>query len=97
MHSDLHTQLPPLHHRTLSISPWWVRKEEEGGRRGLASARMPQDVISPGPPVYKSCITATWCQTFPPWKECLFNRFHVNGLQRENPQPDSLLVQGTAF
>lgn len=33
-----------------------------------------------GPPVYDFCITGTRCQTFSPWKECLPNQFHVNGL-----------------
>lgn len=33
-----------------------------------------------GPPVYDFCITGARCQTFSPWKECLPNQFHVNGL-----------------
>lgn len=33
-----------------------------------------------GSTVYDFCITGAWCQTFSPWKECLPNQFHVNGL-----------------
>lgn len=40
---------------------------------------MPQDVIRLDLPFMISVLQAR-CQTFSPWKECLPNQFHVNGL-----------------
>lgn len=39
------------------------------------------------------CITGAWCQTFPPWKECLPNQFHVNGLGGNHSPLVGLRVQ----
>lgn len=88
--SDLHPSVTQERKRQdrlmLSVCPSLFNNSSERSRgrvrrkRELTEGESTTGCNEVGTPVYDFCITGAWCQTFSPWKECLPNQFHVNGL-----------------